>query len=383
MSLKSRLLALGCVLVLTLAAGAAQAQYALTSGSGGEQQIGTGLPLPVGPAGIFLGGMVKATAGTPFWPPLLVPPAPAPANGGIVQTPGGKLMIPPGVLAKAAPGTPAPIAVFPTNPAVFQVATPISYAWPAGPATLSAGGAPGIVGPPVVTFMTGGGGKITYNGGTAAFGGPGQFAIAAGPGAAGGRVPPNGTGMLPVASVWINACGKLPGSGTMAGIVGASAPLGIAQPGAPVAALPATTMFGPVVKGIGFMNLTAALPPFCLPCCTVGPAGTISSSISVTAGFPSNMVTASKGYPWSTGLVTVSHTGAVPTEIFYLAGADTRVAGSGVVSLVSGSLSLRALSGPNANRGWLRLPEPGAGLAAAGALGMLGLCHMAVRRRSR
>ena len=52
-----------------------------------------------------------------------------------------------------------------------------------------------------------------------------------------------------------------------------------------------------------------------------------------------------------------------------------------------GSLSARALSGPNANRGWLSLtlvvPEPTAALGAVGALAMLGLCHGLVRRRSR
>jgi len=45
--------------LLTALAGTAHAQgagkYLLTGNSGGELQIGTGLPLPIGSAGIFLG----------------------------------------------------------------------------------------------------------------------------------------------------------------------------------------------------------------------------------------------------------------------------------------------------------------------------------------
>ena len=124
-----------------------------------------------------------------------------------------------------------------------------------------------------------------------------------------------------------------------------------------------------------------------IPCCTVGPAGTVPSSITLggAAPFPSNMVTSSKGYPWSTGFIKISQPAAGPPEVFWLSGTDMRVSGIGNISLVSGALSTRALSGPNANRGWLslNLPEPTAALGAAAALGMLGLCHGLVRRRKR
>jgi hypothetical protein len=97
------------------------------------------------------------------------------------------------------------------------------------------------------------------------------------------------------------------------------------------------------------------------------------------------MVTSSKGFPWTTGKITISQPGALPEpEVFFLSGTDTRdTQGTGNVTLVSGALSQRALSGPNANRGWVRmlLPEPGAALGAAGALGLLGVCHSLVRRR--
>ena len=153
-------------------------------------------------------------------------------------------------------------------------------------------------------------------------------------------------------------------------------------------------MFGPVLNAIGIMTGT---PPTMTPpfngigavnlgfCCAVGPLGTINSSFQPGATFPSNMVTGSKGFPWSTGFITLSQPGAGPPEIFFLSGTDMRVAGVGNVSLVAGALSTRALSGPNGNRAWLSLtlPEPTAAVGAAGALAMLGLLHGLVRRRSR
>ena len=61
--------------------------FGLLNNSGGELQIGTGLPLPVGPAGIFTGGMAVGTAGT--FPPLFIPKAPAAMS--IMQPAGGTL----------------------------------------------------------------------------------------------------------------------------------------------------------------------------------------------------------------------------------------------------------------------------------------------------
>lgn len=369
--LKSRTLKLACLLLVLTWGASAQAQYALTGNSAGQLQIGTGLPLPVGSAGIFLGGMTTATAGTPFWPPLLIPPAPgATIMQNLSTAQGGKMTIPPGVLSITINGAPpSPIGVFTTNPAVFQVRTSITYAWPAASATFMPGGAPG---PAVLT--DGAGGVIVYDGGTKAFGGPAQFAINAGPLAGTLRIPNGGTmgSKAPVATVWINFQGKLPGSATKVALVGASNPLGLAAPGASVAKAAATTMFGMVAKGVG-VGFGAT------------PMGLVTMSVPVTAPFPSNMVTATKGFPWSTGLITISQPGAAPPEVFFQSGTDMRVGGVGNVSLVSGALSLRALSGPNANRGWLRLnlPEPTAALGAGAALVMLGICHGLVRRRSR
>jgi hypothetical protein len=404
MSFKSHALRLAYLLLALGWGGTAEAQYLLSGNSGGQLQLGTGLPLPVGPAGIFLGGMTPVNGGTScgagpggcsvipdgpgtaFWPPLLIPPAANISDGGdatrtIMQnlstTMGGTVVIPPAALSKPAAGAPVKIGVFPTNPAVFQVASTISYAWPAATVALAPGGAPGpaILGTPVA------GGIIIYSGGVKAFGGPGQYAIAAGPGAGSGRVPPNALGAQPVLSGWINIAGAVPGSVMTVALVAESNPIGLAQPGAPVAAPSATTMFGPVSPGLGVVNVPmggAGCTMFC-----VGPLGTIPSSAAVGGPFPSNMVTGTKGFPWTTGFITVSQPGAVPPEIFFLSGTDMRVAGVGNVSLVSGALSARALSGPNANRGWLRLtlPEPTAALGTASAIAMLGLCHGLVRRR--
>ena len=384
----SRFARLMCLLLALAWGGVAQAQqqFLLTGPDDGAQwQIGTGLPLPVGTAGIFFGGMTMGTAGT--FPPLNVPPAPGKVvTQDLATTMGGAISMPRGLFSLPALGTPNKIALFPSNPVVFQVATSIDFAFPSTTQAFAPGSAPG----PGV-FTTPGGGIISYDGGAKAFGGSAQFELKVGSGAAGGALGPTpitsagGGGTLPIASVWINLQGKGPASVTQVAPVGAALPGGastaLAQVGAPAASPAVTTMFGPVTAARGGVRAVNVTTP--TPCCTVGPIGTINSSISLPATFPSNMVTASKGFPWTTGKVTISQPGAVPAEVFFASGTDMRVAGVGNVSLVSGALSLRALSGPNANRGWvsMTLPEPTAALGAAGALGLLGLCHTLVRRR--
>ena len=54
--------------------------------------------------------------------------------------------------------------------------------------------------------------------------------------------------------------------------------------------------------------------------------------------------------------VTVNQSAAVGSpEVFILSGSDGRVNGVGTISLVSGAVSDRTLTGANANRGWLNL----------------------------
>ncbi len=97
------------------------------------------------------------------------------------------------------------------------------------------------------------------------------------------------------------------------------------------------------------------------------------------------------GGPWSTGLLIVEQPLASPPETFTLSGSDNRVNGVGSLSLVSGSVSTRGVSGPNANRGWLNLElgikkvvvpsisDPG--FAAVFGLIALGGCYVLWRRR--
>ncbi len=377
-------IASACISVALVWGGTAQAQrlYSLQPGSGGQLQIGGGLPLPVGPAGIFNGGKVPGEAA--LFPPLLVQPR----NLVVQELVGGGLQLPAGLLSRMAPGVPNPIAVFPQNPAVFQVATSIDYRFPAAAATFAPQGGPGNT----ILASAGGTGRAIYNAGPNRFGGAAQFAIAPGVNAGTSRLASVG-GVKPIASVWINFSRMAPASVMAVAVVGASAPGGLAQPGAPIAAPFATTMFPRPTNGFGAVNLVN--PPGAF---LVGPAGTIMASLYPIGNLPNptpgggvvnlpgltNMVTISKGFPWTTGTITLSQMGAVPPEIFFLKGKDTRnVAGEGNISLVSGALSRRRLSGPNGNRGWLSLtlPEPSAALGAMGALAMLGACHGVVRRR--
>ena len=91
------------------------------------------------------------------------------------------------------------------------------------------------------------------------------------------------------------------------------------------------------------------------------------------------------GFPHTTGQLLIIVTGALGgDEIFLRTGFDGRNAsGAGVVTMVSGTLSARTLSGPNANRGWvtLKIPEPGVLAAGSSGLLMLAGCHWLTRRR--
>jgi len=367
MSIKTRALQIACVLIALVFAGTAQANYRLQAGSGGQLQIGTGLPLP---AQVFTGGTMTSTRGT--FPPLLVPPrATGAAQFATVfqnnsTTRGGAIQLPPGALSRAGNGVIGMVPTFPTNPVVFQVNTSIDYQFPSATATL----APGLGPAPLVTAGPGVGATMTYTHGALAnkFGGPAQFRVGPGIGSAGGAIPGQ-----PV-TVYINYMGQSAGTATGAAILGAAVgPLG--QPGASLANTGVTT---PGVQADpGFMGGA------------FGPAGTVLVSVQCASPCPglTNMVTKSEGFPWTTGLLTINQPAAAPAEIFYLSGTDTRVAGTGNISMVSGALSTRALSGPNGNRGWISLsmaaPEPTAALGVAGALAMLGLCHGLVRRRQR
>jgi hypothetical protein len=90
-----------------------------------------------------------------------------------------------------------------------------------------------------------------------------------------------------------------------------------------------------------------------------GPNGTVSfftfTPAQTMAGL-TNMATSVAG-PFTTGMLTISAPlAAGAPEIFTITGKDSRTAGgAGTIQLVSGALSQRTTSGPNANRGWVRL----------------------------
>ena len=122
-------------------------------------------------------------------------------------------------------------------------------------------------------------------------------------------------------------------------------------------------------------------------------AGFLSFAGTVT-GIPGNAAMSQPG-PWTTGKVIISQTmpagGGV--EKFTLTGKDERTAaGGGTISLVSGALSTRIITGPNANRGWVRITMNGLNpadtptmspVALAAAAGLLLLAAgYAVRRYS-
>jgi hypothetical protein len=331
------------------------------NGGGGQLHIGNGLPLPV--------QFPPAPVSGPTFPPLLIPVAGGatvmqPTTPGVLPASPKSLIIPQGVLFK--PASANTVGVFLANPAVFQVATSLTFTWPRGGATLAAGGRTGM---PVQAYNGPGPGIITYTAGAAQFGGPAQFTLLGGAGGAAGLIPG-----API-TVWINAFMQAPATAMTAVIV----PAYVGANGAAAGA------------AVGFATGTAGVPGAPASIAARGFAGVnaLGSVITPSGGAPgpvlNNMATTSSGFPWTTGMLTVAQPAAVPAEIFVLTGSDGRnTTGSGTISMVSGALSLRQLSLANANRGWvqLTLPEPTVALGALGAFGMLGFCHTLARRRS-
>jgi len=326
-------------------------------------QIGNGLPIPI----VFLpaprGGVVIPAVTFPF------PTSPATVSQTGASDP-LTLKIPAGVLKAVGPPV-LNIPVFLANPKVFQVATDFGLSLPA--ATFMKGGR---VGPAAATWCPGSAvptagynpscasgsgappGLLRYSkttnqfggavGGKAIFAGKANVAFAAAFVA----------GCAPVGACLVafnNAYGASPGAiGNTWGKIGLSAP-------------------APVMPGVFPAKVTG-----------MGAVTKLYTSLGAGTG-PTNKATSFAG-PWTTGKLTVSQPKALGgKEIFVRTGSDMRVSGVGGISLISGSVSLRTLSGPNANRGWLTMnvPEPGAAGGAAGALLALAACHVLVRRRSR
>jgi len=270
--------------------------------------------------------------------------------------------------------------LFPSNSKLFQVRTQIAISGPGalvGPQpSLSAGGRTGASAvqfcagstvppagnPACLTPMGGSGinGSIRFTASANQFGGPGQSNL-------GGN-----------ADIALRVGGTPPGAVTA--IFAFATPAGTGAAGGPFgfSNMTAGATPGPA-SGIGVFNATAA--------------GNLVTTIVAGLGSGIANPATSYGVPWTDGILTLSVTANVgPPEIFVISGSDMRVSGVGTLSLVSGSVSARALSGPNANRSWANYTvgpviQPTPAMSSHGLAAVFGLLALAggyvIQRRFR
>lgn len=360
---------------------AAQSCSGTTCSLGGQQraQIGVGLPIPIttlpGQTGLITSHPGAITANS--------------AVATIMQTTGPaprKLTLAPAQFLYDEPAF--QIGVFQANNAVFAVSTNLDISNPRptnGSVAFSAGGRPG---PAIVSWCAGSPAPTgTFNPGCF---GPNTTALGGVPatngfvryeatrnqfgGIASGRT-------VGTAQVFFNAgnltAAQLPCNGGPGCLVAISQ----ATPGTAAvfgANFGATVMNPPDVNPTGVRTAV------------IQTNGSLVLGAAVTDGGGNNIPftgqgASSWGFPLTTGQLLISVTAALgDDEIFLRTGADGRNAnGSGIVTMVSGTVSARTLSGPNANRGWItmRIPEPGVLAAGSSALLMLAGCHFLARRR--
>jgi hypothetical protein len=381
---------------LGLATSAQAIKRFTVTGGGGQTHIGNGLMIPIQAAA------GPGTTGTMF-PTLLIPVNGVPIVTGTVAKPimtaGTKmayqrrLNVPAGVLKRT--GAKTTVGVKFSNPTVFAVATNLNASWPAAPAVFSTGAA-------VATTTIGPafGGTMTYSNAIGSrFGGAAQFAITSNDPVAGDLFP-----AAPV-TVYIKVNATTPpctfmlvgmGPGCVAGAIlaipgplgaiGGASTLTVMTPGvvitgANIAAVKmGLTPLGTFVPGLVTLHATAGTATAMVPAPFLVAMGAV----------PTNMATSQAG-PWTTGQVIIANPAAGGGgETFTLSGNDLRTAnGGGTIQMVSGSVSARAASGANANRGWVRLdlsptfPVPSmslTGLATMVALMLLAFGYTMRRR---
>ncbi len=389
------MLSVSCTLLGFGWAVSAHAETYSVTGGGGQIQIGGGLPLPIQLTN-------SAVTGTVF-PPLLVPVrAGAVVSGTTAMAVQKKLNVPANVLSK--PAVRRVLGQFNQNPNLYAAATNLGWKWPAAPAVFSVGARTGAK---TTSFNTTAGNVIRYSNPLARkFGGPAQFALS--PGAPSGLMPvpvtlygiavpgPGNPPCVHPALTTMNG-GPFPGPGNAAcvGALGQALPTGLAAPGGAVGAVvstpggtPAAVLAGGPIPGVGVGAFGKG------PLHPAGPAGTVSAFVFTPAmtmkGF-TNMAS-SVGYPWTTGKIQVSAPFAAGApEFFTITGKDSRtIGGAGTIQMVSGALSQRTRTGPNANRGWVRLilavapstPALSPVMGAAFAVTMMLAFGYAVRRYS-
>jgi hypothetical protein len=339
------------VFVMGLWASSSQAVSRSLTGNA-RFQIGNGLPIPI---------VLNAP---PTGDVLATPAAEVSATG-----PGGKNLkfINTGVMTHG--GTKRTQGVFLANSAVFQVATALAVNFPKTAGTLSIGGRSG---PAVVTWCPGTAVPVAGAPGCGVFpmGGaiPGGMRYTATGAQFGGPLAGDTTGLATVA---LFVGGPPPGIGTA--INAFASPSGMGVIGAAFNSKLSTVAGVPGPASGVFVGSANVFGSF---------TNVLASGLGAGIG---NGAT-SYGGPWTTGRLTVINTSA--SETFTRTGSDARTAthGLGAISLVSGGISARVLSGPNANRGWLNLvignsvPAVPPGALAAGA-GLLALAGSFVLRR--
>lgn len=313
--------------VVALLAATASATVHPLSGNA-RFQIGDGLPIPIGFSAV---------------PDGAVPVAP----GAVVSQPAGPdprdLIIGPGAFQHA----PAPLnlPVWGSNNFVYEVRTSVGITIPRVTETLSAGGRTGA---PTVSVCAGSS--------VPASGNPACASAAAGPnanirgimfytatgaqfgGSMGGRV-------FGTADVALNPFGAGPPFNNALMVMALASPNSTITSGGLGGAFgqSSTSVGNVVTPGVFLIGATPA-----------GKITTVTPTPNSDPG-PTNKASAAGG-PWTTGRVKISVTNALgPAEVFTITGSDNRVSGVGSISLVSGSVSNRSVSGPQANRGWLNM----------------------------
>lgn len=294
----------------------------------GRFQIGDGLPIP--------GGFTAAPNGQLF-----------PVVGAVVSQTGAdpqKMIFAGGEMKAAQVPFVVPVAV--NNTAVFQVLTSIGITYPLAASSFSAAGRTGAA---TVAFCPGSSVTPTGN-----------------PGCVSGKA---GTGSIKGLMVYTATAAQF--GGAMTGRVFGGANVALGGPGAGLTpapcvgckvnmalASPNSTGTGGIGNAFGGSGMSpGAAPSSGMLTVTVLANGIIVAATPTSLFLPGipNAAT-SVGAPWTTGMLTISAPSALGVpELFTLTGSDARMSGVGSISLVSGGLSNRALSGPNANRGWLNL----------------------------
>jgi hypothetical protein len=370
--------ALSIVLGIWATSAQAQTQYSLSGNA--RYQIGDGLPIPIRATPAPDGGVKVGNNAGGFLDGTAV----VSQKGSDPMT----ITMPKG-LAKN-PAFPINIDLLSKNPAVFQVNTTVVASFPAATKTFKANGRQGYK---TVAWCPGDG-PITASGNPAcadpATGGTGGNVIngrmiytkkALG-NQFGGNAGVRFTGAANVAlNIFASndpetGCGGNPCKVRFA----------LATP-VPIASPTSQASFGQTGMSPGAAPNPGA---FTANMTNNGKILTLGNTSPSPAGI-TNKATSFQG-PWTTGMLTVSVTNISPPETFVLSGSDNRVNGVGSLSLVAGTIALRAASGGNANRGWLNFElaeisqtpsmSP-AGLMTLAGLMIVGGGYGAMRFRSR